>query len=120
MSRQIIRTDNDLKIISKIFEFLAEGHEIERSRTFLESKDSSGRAFRYVAMKDWPNESKGWGNGKIEVRRSEEAFRNMVERMSDEGTPKTSLYAYLEDNEANQEEQKEEGEEKEEDSNQED
>jgi hypothetical protein len=118
MSRQIIAKDNDLKIISKIFEFLAEGHEIERSRTFLEINDASGRAFRYVAMKDWPNESKRWGNGKVEVRRSDEAFRNMLERMSDKGTPRTSLYAYLEDDEDNQDEEKEEGEE--EDSNQED
>ena len=28
VSRQIIAKDNDLKIISKIFEFLAEGHDI--------------------------------------------------------------------------------------------
>ena len=70
-------------------------------------------------MKDWPNETKRWGNEKVEVRGSDEAFRNMVERMLDKGTPpRTSLYAYLEDDEDNQEEMKEEGEE--EDSNQED
>jgi hypothetical protein len=32
--------------------------------------------------------------------------------MSNKGTPRTSLYAYLEDGEDNQEEEKEEGEEK--------
>jgi len=65
MSKQIIAKENDLKIISKMFEFLAEGHEIERSRTFWEIKDSNGRAFRYVSMKDSPNESKNLyrGNG---------------------------------------------------------
>jgi hypothetical protein len=30
----MLAKDNDLKIISKIFEFFAEGHEIERSRHF--------------------------------------------------------------------------------------
>ena len=104
MSRQIIAKDNDLKIIAKIVEFLAEGHDIERS-TFLEIKDTDGRAFRYVSMKDWHNESKKWGNGKVELRRSDEAFRNMVDRMSDKDTPRTSLHAYLEDDEDGQEEQ---------------
>jgi hypothetical protein len=69
-------------------------------------------------MKDWPKESERWGNRKVEVRGSYQAFRNMVDRMSNKGTPRTSLYAYLEDDEYNQEEEKEEGEEK--DSNQED
>jgi hypothetical protein len=58
MSRHIIAKDNDLKIISKIFEFLAEEHDIERNGTFLDIKDANGRAFRYVSMKDCPNESK--------------------------------------------------------------
>ena len=53
-----VKTDNDHNIISKIFEFLAKGCEIERSRPLLEIKDANGRAFRYVSMKDWPNESK--------------------------------------------------------------
>jgi hypothetical protein len=38
--------DNDLKIISKLFEFFAEGQEIERSRTFLEINYANGREFR--------------------------------------------------------------------------
>jgi hypothetical protein len=54
----------------------------------------------------------------VEVRRIDEAFPNMVERMSDKGTPRTSLYAYLKDDENGQEEEEEE--EKEEPSNQED
>ena len=122
MSRQIISKDNDLQIISKIFEFLAEGHDIKRSRTCLDIKDANDRVFRYVSIKDWPNESKRCSNGKVEVRRIEEAFRNIVKRMSDKGTPQTSPYAYIEDNEDNQEEEEEEGEEEgeEEDSNQED
>jgi hypothetical protein len=69
----------DFKIISKIFEFLAKGHDIERSGTFLEIKDANGRAFRYASMKDCPSESKRWGNGNVEVMRIDEAFRNMVE-----------------------------------------
>ena len=111
MSKQLIGKDNDLQIISKSFEFLAEGHDIEKRRTLLEMKDANGRTFRYVSIKDWPNESKRWGNGKVEVRRIDEAFCNMVERMSDKGTPRTSSYAYLEDDEDNQEEEegKEEG-----------
>jgi hypothetical protein len=108
MSREIIAKDNDLKFISKIVEFLAEGHDIERSRTFLEIKDADGRAFRYVSMKNWHNEGKRWGNGKVELRRSDEAFRNMVDRMSDKDTPRTSLHAYLEDDEDGQEEESEE------------
>ena len=49
MSRQIIAKDIDIKIISKIFEFLAEGHESERSKTFLEIKDlqTEGRFAMY-------------------------------------------------------------------------
>ena len=117
MSRQIIAKDNDLKIISKIFEFLAEGHDIERSGTFLEIEDANGWAFRYASMKDCPSESKRWGNGNVEVRRIDGTFRNMVERMSDKGTPRTSLYAYLEDDEDGLEEEGEE--EKEERNNQE-
>ena len=58
-------------------------------------------------MEDWHNESKKWGNGKVELRRSDEAFRNMVDRMSDKDTP-TSLHAYLEDDEDGQEEEGEE------------
>ena len=108
MSREIIAKHNDLKIISKFVEFLAEGHDIERTRTFLEIKDADGRVFRYVSMKDWHNESKKWGNGKVELRRSDEAFRNMVDRMSDKDTPRTSLHAYLEDDEDGQEEEGEE------------
>ena len=108
MSRHIISKDNDLQIISKIFEFLAEGHDIERSRTCLDIKDANGRLFRYVSIKDWPNESKRCGTGKVEVRKIEEAFRNIVKRMSDKGTPRRSPYPYLEDNEDNQEEEDEE------------
>jgi hypothetical protein len=95
MSRQIIEKDNDLHIISKIFEFLAEGHDIERRRTLLEMKDANGRTFRYVSMKDCPNESKRWVDGKVEVRRIDEVFK----RMFDKGTPRASPYAYLEDDE---------------------
>ena len=106
MSRQIIAKDNDLKIISKIFEFLAEGHDIERRRTLLEMKDADGRTFRYVSIKDSPNESKRWGDGKVEVRRIDEVFK----RMFDKGTPRTNPYAYLEDDEEEKEEGKGEGE----------
>lgn len=109
MSRQIIAKDIDIKIISKIFEFLAEGHESERSKTFLEIKDANGRAFRYVSVKDWTDESK-------KCRNIDEAFGNMVERISDKGT--SNLYAILEDDEDGQEKEKEE--EEEEGSNQED
>lgn len=83
MSRQIMAKDIDLKIISEIFKFLAEGHETER---FLEIKDANGRAFRYASVKNWPNDSKKCINGK-EVRNIDETFGNMVERMSDKGTP---------------------------------
>jgi hypothetical protein len=55
MSRQIIGKDHDLQIISKIFEFLAEGHDIERRRTLFEIKNANGRTFRRVSTKDWPN-----------------------------------------------------------------
>jgi len=111
MSRQIIAKDIDLKIISKIFEFIAEGHESERSRTFLEIKDANGGAFRYASVKDWTDESKKCMNGKVEVRNIDEAFGNMVE-------PRSDLYAILEDDEDGQEKGKEE--EEEEGSNQED
>ena len=110
--------DIELKIISEIFKFLAEGHETERSRTFLEIKDANGRAFRYASVKNWPNESKKCNNGKVEVRNIDEAFGNMVERISDKGTPRSNLHAILEDDEDGQE--KEKGEEEEEGSNQED
>ena len=109
MSRQIIAKDIDIKIISKIFEFLAEGHESERSKTFLEIKDANGRAFRYVSVKDWTDESKKCMNKKVEVRNIDEVF-------SDKGT--SNLYAILEDDEDGQEKEKEE--EEEEGSNQED
>ena len=109
MSRQIITKDIDIKVISKIFEFLAEGHESERSKTFLEIKDANGRAFRYVSVKDWTDESKKCMNKKVEVRNIDEAF-------SDKGT--SNLYAILEDDEDGQEKEKEE--EEEEGSNQED
>ena len=98
-----------MKLISKIFEFLAEGHESERSKTFLEIKDSNGRAFRYVSVKDWTDESKKCMNNKVEVRNIDEVF-------SDKGT--SNLYAILEDDEDGQEKEKEE--EEEEGSNQED
>ena len=104
MSRQIIAEDNDLKIVTKLIDFLAEGHGIETSRTFLEIKDARGRAFRYVSMMDRPHES----NGKMEQNRIDGAFHNMVERMSDKGKPGTSLHAFLEDYEDDQEEEGEE------------
>ena len=74
MSRQIIAKDIDLKIISEIFKFLAEGHETERGRTFWEIKDANGRAFHYASVKNWPNESKKRINGNVEVRNIDEAF----------------------------------------------
>jgi hypothetical protein len=106
MSRQIIGKDNDLQIISKSFEFLAEGHDIEKRRTLLEMKDANGRTFRYVSIKDWPNESKRWDNGKVEVSKIDEVFKRMFYK----GTPRTSPYAYLEDDEEEEEEGKGEGE----------
>jgi hypothetical protein len=111
MSRQIMAKDIDLKIISEIFKFLAEGHETERSRTFLEIKDANGRAFRYASVKNWPNDSKKCINGKVEVRNIDEAFGNMVERMSDKGTPRSNLHAILDDDEDGQEKENEEEEE---------
>ena len=104
MSRQIIAQDNDLNIISKIVELLAQGENVKRSRTFLEITDANGRAFRYVSMKDRPNES----NGKVEQSRVDEAFHDLVERMSDKGRPRTSLHTYLENDEDDEEEESEE------------
>lgn len=101
MSSQIIAKDNDLKIISKIVEFLAEGQDVKRSRTFLEITDAHGRAFRYVSTKERP-ESKGLGRGKEEVRRIDDAF--MAEHMSEKNTPRTLLHAYLENAEEDEEE----------------
>ena len=103
MSRQIVAKDNDLKIVTKVIDFLAEGHEIETSRTFLEIKDARGRAFRYVSMTDRPHES----NGKME-NRIDGDFHDMLERMADKSKPGTSLHAYLEDDEDDQEEEDEE------------
>jgi hypothetical protein len=45
MSRQIIAKYDDLKIISNFFEFLAKGHDIERSGTFLEIKEQMAGRF---------------------------------------------------------------------------
>jgi len=42
---------SDLKVISKIVEYLVEERDVGRSRTLLEIKDASGRAFRYVSVK---------------------------------------------------------------------
>lgn len=107
MSRQTIAKDIDLKIISEILKVLAEGHETERSRTFLEIKDANGRAFRYASVKNWPDESKKCINGKVEVRNIDEAFGNM----SDKGRPRSNLHAILEDDEDGQEKENEEEEE---------
>lgn len=100
MSGQIVAKENDLKVLSKILEYLVEEHGIERSRTFLEIKDLSGRAFRYISMKDRPDQN----NRKMEQRRMDEIFHDLVDRSSDEGTPRTRLPAYLEDDEDSQEE----------------
>ena len=74
--------------------------------SLLEMKDANGRVFRYVSIKDWPNESKRWGDGKVEVRKIDEVFKSMFYK----GTPRTSPYAYLEDDEEEEEEGKGEGE----------
>lgn len=104
MSQIIVK--EDIKIISKLIDFLAEGHDIETSRTFLELKDANGRAFRYISMKDRPHES----NAK-EQNRIDDAFHNMIERMSETGRPRTSLHTYLKDGEEDQvdEDEEEEG-----------
>jgi len=92
MSRHIITKDDAIsKLSTKSLNFLSRRHDIERSGTFLEIKDANGRAFCYVSAKDCSNESKTWGNENVEVTRIDEAFCNMVERMSDKGTPRTSL-----------------------------
>lgn len=54
-------------------------------------------------MKDRPHES----NGK-EQNRIDDAFHNMIERLSDKGRPRTRLHAYLKDDEDDQEEEDEE------------
>jgi len=104
MSEQIISKNNDLKIISKIVNFLAVE---QRSRIYLEVKDSNGRAFRYVSMNDRPNEI----NGKVKQSTTDEAFHDLVDRMSDKGRPRTRLHAYLKDDEDDEEEESEEEEE---------
>jgi len=45
------------------------------------------------------------------VRNIDEAFGNMVERMSDKGTPRSNLHAILDDDEDGQEKENEEMEE---------
>ncbi len=102
MSGQIISKDNDLKMISKIVDFLAVE---QRSRQlYFEVKDSHGRSFKYVSMKDRPNEI----NGKVKHSTTDEAFHDLVDRMSDEGRPRTRLHAYLKDDEDHEKEEIEE------------
>lgn len=104
MSGQIVAKENDLKVISKIVEYLVEEHGMERSRTLLEIKDASGRAFRYISMKDGPNQN----NRKRECRRMDEIFHQLVDHSSEEGTPRTRRHAFLENDEDSLEEDAEE------------
>ncbi len=99
MSGPIISKENDLKFLSQIIEYLVEDRETERSRTFLEIKDASGRAFRYVSMKDGAYENSG---NSEQSSRMDNVFRRMVERSSDKGTPGTRLHGYIEDEEDSQ------------------
>ena len=75
-------------------EFLAEGQDVKRSRTFIEITDAHGRAFRYVSTKERSHESTGLGTGKDKARRVDDAF--MAEHMQEKDTPRTLLHAYLE------------------------
>jgi hypothetical protein len=101
MSGPIISKENDLKILSKIIECLVEERELERSRTFLEIKDATGRAFRYVSMKDRAYENSG---NSEQSSRMDNVFRRMVERSSDKGTPGTRLHGHIKDDEDSQDE----------------
>lgn len=99
MSGQIIPKENDLKVISKIVEYLVEERDVERSRTFLEMKDASGRAFRYVSVKDRARS----GNAE-QCSKMDNVFCQMVERSpSHKGTPRT-IDGYIEDDEDSQDE----------------
>lgn len=98
MSGQIIPKENDLKFISKIVEYLVEEREMERSRIFVEVKDDSGRAFRYVSIKDRAAAHENSGNAKRSSK-MDNVFRRMVERSSSD-----RLNGYIEDDEDSQDE----------------
>ena len=101
MSGPIISKENDLKFLSKIIEYLVKDRETERSRTFLEIKDASARAFRYVSMKAGAYENSG---NSEQSSRMDNVFRRMVERSSDKGTPGARLNGYIEDDGDSQDE----------------
>ena len=104
MSGQIIPKENDLKVISKIVEYMVEEREMERSRIFVEMKDGSGRAFCYVSMKDQAAAHENSGNAELSSK-MDNVFRRMVERSSsDKGAPGTRLNEYIEDDEDSQDE----------------
>ena len=99
MSGQIISRENDLKVISKIVEYLVEERDVERSRTFLEIKDASGRAFRYVSVKDRAKS----GNAE-RWSKMDNVFCEMIKRSpSYKGMPRT-IDGYIEDDEDSQDE----------------
>lgn len=104
MSGQIIPKENDLKFISKIVEYLVEEREMERSRIFVDVKDDSGRAFRYVSIKDRAVAHENSGNAERSSK-MDNVFRRIVERSSsDKGTPGARLNGYIEDDGDSQDE----------------
>ena len=104
MSGQIIPKENDLKVIFKIVEYLGGEHDFERSRIFVEVKDGSGRAFRYVSMKDRAAAHENSGNEERSLK-MDNVFRRMVEgSSSDKGAPEARLNGYIEDDGDSQDE----------------
>jgi hypothetical protein len=99
MSGPIVPKENDLKVLSKIVEYLVEEREMERSRTFLEITDSNGRAFRYIRMKDRANQN----SGKVEhSSKMDDVFRKMIDHSSDKSTPQPRHHGFLEGDEESQ------------------
>ena len=103
MSGQIIPKENDLKVISKIAKYLVEERGVGRSRTLLEMKDASGRAFRYVSVKDRAN------SGNVErCSKMDNVFCEMVERSPSYKCMPRTIDGYIEDDEDSQDEDGEE------------
>ena len=101
MSGQIIPKENDLKVISKIVEYLVEERDVGTSRTFLEIKDASGRAFCYVSVKDRAHENSGDAEQSSTM---DSVFRRMVERSPSYSGISGTVNKYIEDDEDSQDE----------------
>jgi len=92
MSGPVVPKENDLKVLSKIVEYLVEDGEMESSRTLLDITDANGRAFRYIRIKDRANQN----GGKVEQSsKMDEVFRKMIEHSSNKGTLQTRHHGYL-------------------------